>query len=95
MTETLSERAASARRQARSPSWKPPAAKARRRCPGLHEPDEQQAPDDPADEYDEEQEIAAARQQNTRTIEIERFLPAGQIDARYFGASPFTYEGED
>jgi DNA end-binding protein Ku len=24
------------------------------------------------------------RPQNTRTIEIERFLPAGQIDARYF-----------
>ena len=31
------------------------------------------------------EEIAAVpRPQNTRTIEIERFLPAGQIDARYF-----------
>ena len=34
---------------------------------------------------DEEEEIAPVpRPQNTRTIEIERFLPAGQIDARYF-----------
>ena len=48
---------------------------------GLHEPAEEQVADD---EDDEEQEIAAPRQQNTRTIEIERFLPAGQIDARYF-----------
>ena len=51
---------------------------------GLHEQDEEQVADDAADEEDEEQEIAAPRPQNTRTIEIERFLPAGQIDARYF-----------
>ena len=51
---------------------------------GLHELDEEQVADDPSDEDDEEQEIAAARPQNTRTIEIERFLPAGQIDGRYF-----------
>ena len=37
------------------------------------------------DDDDEEEEITAVpRRQNTRTIEIERFLPAGQIDARYF-----------
>jgi DNA end-binding protein Ku len=38
------------------------------------------------DEAEEEQEEAVTfpRPQNTRTIEIEHFLPAGQIDARYF-----------
>ena len=37
-----------------------------------------------ADDDEEEEEIAPIpRPQNTRTIEIERFLPAGQIDARY------------
>ncbi|WP_197427450.1 Ku protein [Bradyrhizobium retamae] len=38
------------------------------------------------DDEDEEQEEAVAfpRPQNTRTIEIERFLPSGQVDARYF-----------
>ena len=51
---------------------------------GLHEQDEEQIADDAADEENEEQEIAAPRPQNTRTIEIERFLPVGQIDARYF-----------
>jgi DNA end-binding protein Ku len=35
------------------------------------------------DEHDEEA-VPLARPQNTRTIEIERFLPTGQIDARYF-----------
>jgi non-homologous end joining protein Ku len=45
----------------------------------LHEQDEAQSEDD------EEQEIAhAPRPQSTRTIEIERFLLGGQIDARYF-----------
>jgi Ku protein len=48
---------------------------------GLHEQDAEQA----AADDDEEEEIAAVpRPQNTRTIEIERFLQAGQIDARYF-----------
>jgi DNA end-binding protein Ku len=52
---------------------------------GLHEQDEQRvAEDEAADEEDDEQGIAAPRAQNTRTIEIEHFLPAGQIDARYF-----------
>ncbi|ANW00220.1 Ku protein [Bradyrhizobium icense] len=38
------------------------------------------------DDEEEEQEEAVSfqRSQNTRTIEIERFLPAGQVDARYF-----------
>ena len=37
------------------------------------------------DEDDEEEDIAPVpRPQNMRTIEIERFLQAGQIDARYF-----------
>jgi DNA end-binding protein Ku len=38
------------------------------------------------DDEDEQQEeaVTVPRPQNTRTIEIEHFLPAGQIDARYF-----------
>ncbi len=38
------------------------------------------------DDEDEEQEesVPLPRPQKTRTIEIERFFPAGQIDARYF-----------
>jgi DNA end-binding protein Ku len=51
---------------------------------GLHEQVEEQPADDANDKEDEDQENAAPRPQNTRTIEIERFLPAGQIDARYF-----------
>jgi DNA end-binding protein Ku len=51
---------------------------------GLHEQeDEKTAPADDSDEI--EDEIAPRpRPENTHTIEIERFLPAGQIDARYF-----------
>ena len=51
---------------------------------GLHEQvaEESAAPDD--DDEEEEEIVAVPRPQNTRTIEIERFLPAGQIDARYF-----------
>ena len=38
-----------------------------------------------SDDDGEEEEIAPVpRPQNTRTIEIERFLRPGQIDARYF-----------
>ena len=37
-----------------------------------------------ADEDEEEDITPVLRPQNTRTIEIERFLPEGQIDARYF-----------
>jgi non-homologous end joining protein Ku len=42
-----------------------------------------------AGDYDDEEEaqeeaVIFQRPQNTRTIEIEHFLPAGQIDARYF-----------
>jgi len=45
---------------------------------GLHEQDtEENGRDIGADEI-------VPRPENTRTIEIERFLPAGQIDARYF-----------
>jgi DNA end-binding protein Ku len=36
------------------------------------------------EDEDDEQEETLARPQNRRTIEIERFLPAGQVDARYF-----------
>jgi hypothetical protein len=49
----------------------------------LHEPAAEETAD--VDDEDDEEEIAAVPPpQNTRTIEIERFLPAGQIDARYF-----------
>jgi DNA end-binding protein Ku len=47
--------------------------------------EEESTADDDDDEGEEEEEIAPVpRQQNTRTIEIERFLPVGQIDTRYF-----------
>jgi Ku protein len=50
---------------------------------GVHEQEDHE----PAvnDDDDDEEEIAPRpRPENTHTIEIERFLPAGQIDARYF-----------
>jgi DNA end-binding protein Ku len=51
---------------------------------GLHEQAAEEAAED-EDGYGEEEDIAPVRRpQNTRTIEIERFLQAGQIDARYF-----------
>jgi DNA end-binding protein Ku len=47
--------------------------------------EEESTADDDDDEGEEGEEIAPVpRQQNTRTIEIERFLPVGQIDTRYF-----------
>jgi DNA end-binding protein Ku len=49
----------------------------------LYEQDEEGAADGD-DESEEEEAAPVPRQQNTRTIEIERFLPAGQIDMRYF-----------
>src|SRR4051794_34616457 len=52
--------------------------------PAPYEQHEEQVADDSAHVEDEEEEIAAPRPQNTRTIEIERFLPVGEIDARYF-----------
>lgn len=49
---------------------------------GVHEQEVQE----PADDYDDGEEgmTPRPRPENTHTIEIERFLPAGQIDARYF-----------
>jgi Ku protein len=48
---------------------------------GLQEPEDEEA----AADHDDQEEIAPRpRQENTHTIEIERFLPAGQIDMRYF-----------
>jgi DNA end-binding protein Ku len=52
---------------------------------GLHEQDDEEAAaDDDDDEETHEQTAARPRPENTHTIEIERFIPAGQIDARYF-----------
>jgi DNA end-binding protein Ku len=50
----------------------------------LYEQDEEESAADDDDEGEEEKTAPVPRQQNTRTIEIERFLPSGQIDARYF-----------
>lgn len=53
--------------------------------------DEERAADDDADE----EEIAPRpRAENMHTIEIERFLPAGQIDARYFEKSYYIVPRE-
>ena len=49
---------------------------------GLHEQEEDGSP---AGEYvDEEEEIAPARIVNTRVIEIDRFISAGEVDGSYF-----------
>ena len=50
-----------------------------------------------ADDDDEYEEEAAPipRPQTTRTIEIERFLPSGQIDARYFEKPYYIVPRED
>jgi DNA end-binding protein Ku len=50
----------------------------------LREQDDEDSAADEDDEAGEEEIAPVPRQHNTRTIEIERFLPAGQIDARYF-----------
>jgi DNA end-binding protein Ku len=63
---------------------------ARRQSPPTAPADDEDEEEHAASEYaadddDKEEEIASIpRPQNTRTIEIERFLPVGQIDARYF-----------
>lgn len=49
---------------------------------GVHEQEDQEPADD--DNDGEEGMTPRPRPENTHTIEIERFLPAGQIDARYF-----------
>jgi DNA end-binding protein Ku len=50
---------------------------------GLHGQDDEEVA--AADDDNDVEEIAPRpRPENTHTIEIERFLPAGQIDARYF-----------
>ena len=54
---------------------------------GPHGEDEEEiaAVDDDDDDDEEQKETAPLpRPQNTRTIEIERFVPMGQVDGRYF-----------
>ena len=51
---------------------------------GLHEQAAEEAAEDEDGDGEEEDIAPVRRPQNTRTIEIERFLQAGQIDARYF-----------
>ncbi|WP_024513416.1 Ku protein [Bradyrhizobium sp. ARR65] len=65
---------------------------------GLHRDGEEQvvASGDAADdEYDEQEIVPRARPRNTRTIEIQRFLPEGQIDARYFEKSYYIAPSEE
>jgi DNA end-binding protein Ku len=63
----------------------PPRSESPPTVPGkLYEQDEEEGAADGDDESEEEEAAPVPRQQNTRTIEIERFLPAGQIDTRYF-----------
>jgi Ku protein len=53
---------------------------------GPHEEDEEEiaAVDDDDDDEEQEETAPLPRPQNTRTIEIERFVPRGQVDGRYF-----------
>ena len=51
----------------------------------LHDETAKEGALDYDDEVEKQEEaVTFSRPQNTRTIEIEHFLPAGQIDARYF-----------
>jgi DNA end-binding protein Ku len=59
---------------------------------GRHEQDKEE--NDNGDEDEEAAEIVP-RPENTRTIEIERFLQAGQIDARYFEKPYYVLPRED
>jgi DNA end-binding protein Ku len=52
------------------------------------------AGDDDDDDEIEEEIAPRPRPENTHTIEIERFLPAGQIDARYFEKSYYIVPRE-
>jgi DNA end-binding protein Ku len=47
------------------------------------------------DEYEEEEAATIPRLQTTRTIEIDHFLPSGQIDARYFEKPYYIVPRED
>ncbi|NOJ43350.1 non-homologous end joining protein Ku [Bradyrhizobium australiense] len=74
-----------ARRERRAPGEVELAKPARRESP----PNVRASRHDEAADYDEEDEeqeeaVTFPRPQNTRTIEIEHFLPARQIDSRYF-----------
>jgi DNA end-binding protein Ku len=80
----LSGRAATVCRPVRW-NWPNLQAQSPRTVPAkLYEQDEQEGAADGDNESEEEEAAPVPRQQNTRTIEIERFLPAGQIDTRYF-----------
>jgi non-homologous end joining protein Ku len=50
----------------------------------LYVQDEEESDGDDDGEREEEEIASVPRQQNTHTIEIERFLPSGQIDTQYF-----------
>lgn len=63
----------------------PPSRESPSTAPGYDEGEEEHAAaDGVADNYEEEEIAPIPPPRNTRTIEIERFLPAGQVDARYF-----------
>jgi DNA end-binding protein Ku len=46
--------------------------------------EEEKDHEEDAEEEEQEEAPLVPRAQNTRTIEIERFVPAGQVDVRYF-----------
>jgi DNA end-binding protein Ku len=81
---------ARARRERPAPGAVEPAAPPRHESPPTAPAsvDDLAGEEDAADYDDEDAEqqetVALPRPQNTRTIEILHFLPAGQIDARYF-----------
>jgi Ku protein len=51
---------------------------------GKGEGEQKEGHDQDAKEEEQEYATLVPRSQNTRTIEIERFVPAGQVDGRYF-----------
>jgi DNA end-binding protein Ku len=70
---------------AESPRPPPPSVPAPERDEA-EEAEEEREREEEREEEDDEKDAAPplTRPENTRTIEIERFIPAGQVDARYF-----------
>jgi len=79
------DRARQARPQPGEPTIQSPPLTFSPGCPGSTEvPVKEPEAERQADDLEEEAPPPPARPRNTHTIEIERFVPVGQIDARYF-----------
>ena len=90
---TLSGRAASASRRAQ---WNLPSRRRAKVCRRyLWDSTSRMRKKPPLTMMKTEEIAPVPRPQNTRTIEVERFLPAGQIDARYFEKPYYIVPSEE